>query len=128
MKKSSPNIPQKAAKVNPKRIWWEIKGKTIEKLIQELGTFSDQKAKIRISIDGGDTLYPISLLGNFNTTEGRTPGIVFFPNDDLLIYKFKGRSPAAINIDRWPVMKPKVRRRKVARVDKKRARSIKAGR
>ncbi len=106
-------ISSKAQKVHPQRIWWEIKGKTIEQLIQELRTFSDQKAKIRISIDGGDTLYPISMLGNFNTTEGRTPGIAFFPSDELLIYKFKGRSPAAINTDRWPVMKPKVRRRSI---------------
>jgi hypothetical protein len=118
-------IRNKAHKVHPERIWWEIKGRTIEQLIHELRTFSNQKAKIRISIDGGDTLYPISLLGNFNTTEGRTPGIVFFPNDDLLIYRFKGRSPAAINIDSWPVMKPKVRRGKAARVDKKRTRSVK---
>jgi hypothetical protein len=72
-----------------------------------------------------DFLNPISLLGNFNTTEGRTPGIVFFPNDDLLIYRFKGRFPAAINIDRWPVMRPKVRCRKAARVDKRRTRSVK---
>ena len=102
----------KAHKVHPKRVWLEIKGKTIGQLIQELRTFSDQKAKIRISIDGGDTLYPISMLGNFNTTEGRTPGIAFFPDDELLICKLKGRSPAVINTDRWPVMKPKVRRRK----------------
>ena len=102
----------KPHKVHPKRVWWEIKGKTIEQLIQELRTFSDQKAKIRISIDGGDTLYPISMLGNFNTTEDRTPGIAFFPDDELLIYKLKGRSPAVINTDSWPLMKPKVRRRK----------------
>lgn len=125
MKKRNRNIPQKAAKVHPRRIWWEIRGKTIEELMQELRTFSDQKAKIWISIDGGDTLYPISLLGNFNTTEGRIPGMVFFPGDDLLIYKFKGRSPAAINIERWPVMKPKVHRSKASPVDKKRTQSIK---
>jgi hypothetical protein len=89
-----------------------LRGKTIEQLIKELRTFSDQKAKVRISIDGGDILYPISILGNFNTTEGCTPGIAFFPDDELLIYMLKGRSPAVINTDRWPVMKPKARRRK----------------
>ncbi len=118
----------KPHKVHPRRIWWEIKGKTIDQLISELRTFSDQKAKIRISIDGGDTLYPISMLGNFNTTEGRTPGIAFFPDDDLMIYKLRGRSPAVINTDSWPIMKPKVRRRRTARVDKKRTRSGKAAR
>src|SRR5512136_2015723 len=119
-------LSKKPHKVHPQRIWWEIKGKTIEQLIGELRTFSDQKAKIRISIDGGDTLYPISILGNFNTTEGCTPGIVFFPGDDLMIHKLKGRSPAVINTDSWPIMKPKVRRRKAARLDKKGTRPAKA--
>jgi hypothetical protein len=118
----------KARQVHPKRIWWEIRGKTIEQLIQELLSFSDQKAKVRISIDGGDTLYPISLVGNFNTTEGRTPGIAFFPSDELLIFKLKGRSPAVINTDSWPMMKPKVRRRRTAKVDKKGTRSSKSTR
>ena len=42
---------------------WVTRGKTIRQLIQELRTFSDQDLEVRISIDGGKTHKPISLVG-----------------------------------------------------------------
>ena len=42
---------------------WADKGKTIAQLIKELQTFEDQEAEVRISVDGGDTSLPISLVG-----------------------------------------------------------------
>lgn len=45
---------------------WETKGKTIRGLIQELLTFEDQDRLVVISIDGGDTVKPISLVGNLD--------------------------------------------------------------
>ena len=41
---------------------WEFKGKTIEGLIRELQSFSDQTLLVEISIDGGESAYPISLV------------------------------------------------------------------
>ena len=41
---------------------WELRGKTIEGLIRELQSFSDQNLLVEISIDGGETSYPISLV------------------------------------------------------------------
>lgn len=45
---------------NPEWVW---RGKTIEQLIKELQSFSDQSLKVEISMDGGDTSRPISLVG-----------------------------------------------------------------
>ena len=39
------------------------RGKTIRQLINELKTFENQDLEARISLDGGETHHPISLLG-----------------------------------------------------------------
>lgn len=41
---------------------WVIRGKTIRQLIEELKTFENQGAEVRISVDEGDTTKPISLV------------------------------------------------------------------
>ena len=46
--------------INPE---WTSRGKTIAQLIQELRTFEDQSMEVRISLDGGSTSLPISLVG-----------------------------------------------------------------
>lgn len=40
-----------------------VRGKTIKGLIEELMTFEDQDLYVEISVDGGDTVRPISLVG-----------------------------------------------------------------
>ncbi|MGE8224370.1 MAG: hypothetical protein ACN6RK_01170 [Stenotrophomonas sp.] len=45
---------------------WTSKGKTVAQLIEELRTFENQEMEVRISLDGGDTSYPISLVGKSN--------------------------------------------------------------
>jgi len=42
---------------------WAGRGKTISGLIKELQSFEDQSLEVRISVDGGDTSFPISLVG-----------------------------------------------------------------
>lgn len=42
---------------------WTSRGKTVAQLIDELRTFEDQAMEVRISIDGGETSLPISLVG-----------------------------------------------------------------
>lgn len=42
---------------------WVDKGKTIKELIQELNSFENQDIKVEISLDGGLTHFPISLVG-----------------------------------------------------------------
>lgn len=42
---------------------WELRGKSIKQLIKELQSFEDQELEVMISLDSGDTLYPISLVG-----------------------------------------------------------------
>ena len=42
---------------------WTSKGKTVAQLIEELRTFEDQEMEVRISLDGGDTSFSISLVG-----------------------------------------------------------------
>lgn len=42
---------------------WTNKGKTVAQLIEELKTFGDQTLEVRISVDDGETSYPISLVG-----------------------------------------------------------------
>ena len=44
---------------NPK---WTTKGKTISQLIDELKSFENQELLVEISIDGGSTHRPISLV------------------------------------------------------------------
>lgn len=41
---------------------WISKGKTVRQLINELKTFEDQDIEARISLDGGDTDFCISIL------------------------------------------------------------------
>jgi hypothetical protein len=45
---------------------WTSKGKTVAQLIEELRSFGDQEMEVRISVDGGDTSLPISLVGRSN--------------------------------------------------------------
>ena len=45
---------------------WTSKGKTVAQLIEELQTFEDRELEVRISLDGGKTSYPISLVGKSN--------------------------------------------------------------
>jgi hypothetical protein len=42
---------------------WTSRGKTVAGLIKELQSFEDQTMEVRISIDGGETSLPISLVG-----------------------------------------------------------------
>lgn len=42
---------------------WESRGKTVSQLIKELQSFENQEIEVRISIDGGETSVPISLVG-----------------------------------------------------------------
>ncbi|MBA0280923.1 hypothetical protein D7Y44_09950 [Stenotrophomonas maltophilia] len=42
---------------------WVVRGKTIKDLIEELMAFEDQGMYVEISVDGGDTVRPISLVG-----------------------------------------------------------------
>lgn len=39
------------------------RGKTVEQLIKELKTLENQQLEVRISIDGGETSLPISIIG-----------------------------------------------------------------
>jgi hypothetical protein len=41
---------------------WTNRGKTVAQLIQELKSFENQQLEVRISIDGGLTSLPISIL------------------------------------------------------------------
>jgi hypothetical protein len=41
---------------------WVMRGKTIRQLIKELQSFEDQDLLVEISLDGGDTRKPISLV------------------------------------------------------------------
>lgn len=49
--------------MNEKVLDWTSKGKVISNLIKELQSFSDQDIKVEISLDGGKTSKPISLVG-----------------------------------------------------------------
>ncbi|GAB3090755.1 hypothetical protein [Lysobacter terrae] len=42
------------------------KGKTVARLIEELQSIEDQEAEIRVSLDEGQTSYPISLVGDLD--------------------------------------------------------------
>lgn len=42
---------------------WTSRGKSVAQLIEELRTFEDQAMEVRISVDGGSTSLPISLIG-----------------------------------------------------------------
>jgi hypothetical protein len=41
---------------------WINRGKTVAQLIEELRTFGNQEIEVRISVDGGETSLPISLV------------------------------------------------------------------
>lgn len=41
---------------------WVVRGKTIQQLIKELQSFENQDLFVEISLDGGDTHKPISLV------------------------------------------------------------------
>ncbi|RMH91907.1 hypothetical protein EA797_03990 [Stutzerimonas zhaodongensis] len=45
---------------------WTSKGKTVADLAKELLSFEDQEMEVRISLDGGDTSLPVSLVGKSN--------------------------------------------------------------
>lgn len=45
---------------------WPSRGKTVAQLIQELQTFENQEIEVRISMDGGASSVPISLVGKVN--------------------------------------------------------------
>jgi hypothetical protein len=42
---------------------WMSRGKSVSQLIEELKSFDDRSLEVRVSIDGGRTSYPISLVG-----------------------------------------------------------------
>lgn len=44
-------------------IGWERRGKTIKDLIAELHTFENKDLKVELSLDGGASSRPISLIG-----------------------------------------------------------------
>lgn len=44
---------------------WVTKGKTIRQLIQELQTFEDQDLEVQISLDGGESHKPISIVERY---------------------------------------------------------------
>lgn len=48
------------------KIEWESRGKTIEGLIRELNSFEDKTLKVELSLDGGITSNPISLVSKVN--------------------------------------------------------------
>ncbi|TFW27765.1 hypothetical protein [Massilia horti] len=45
---------------------WPSRGKSVSQLIKELQSFENQDMEARISIDGGASSVPISLVGKFN--------------------------------------------------------------
>jgi len=49
--------------INPE---WTSRGKTVVQLIDELRSFKDQEMEVRISLDGGETSFPISLVGKLS--------------------------------------------------------------
>ena len=55
---------------------WVVCGKTIRELIEELSTFSDQSLEARISLDGGLTSKPISIVK-------RAKGVCLIVNSEL---------------------------------------------
>lgn len=55
------------------RINQESRGKSIAQLIKELQTFEDQSSEVRISLDGGKTHYPVSIVGKL---ESKFAGII----------------------------------------------------
>lgn len=42
---------------------WVVRGKNIQALIEDLSSFDDQSLEVRISLDGGRTSRPISIVG-----------------------------------------------------------------
>ena len=52
------------SKINPE---WVVCGKTIQSLIEDLLSFEDQTLEARISLDGGKTSKPISIVKKSGT-------------------------------------------------------------
>ena len=44
---------------------WVVRGKTIRQLIRELQSFENQDLFVEMSLDGGETHKPISLVGKY---------------------------------------------------------------
>lgn len=57
---------------------WTSRGKTVAGLIRELLSFEDQTMEVRISIDGGETSLPISLVGKI----GNKYAVLMHAGDD----------------------------------------------
>lgn len=49
--------------MNKNIIKWELRGKTVGELMEELNSFEDKTIKVEMSIDGGVVSKPISLVG-----------------------------------------------------------------
>ncbi len=47
--------------INPDADWIN-RGKTVAQMIEELKSYENQQLEVRISIDGGETSYPVSIL------------------------------------------------------------------
>ncbi|MCC4595885.1 hypothetical protein NRY95_01075 [Xanthomonas campestris pv. phormiicola] len=45
---------------------WVIRGKSIKELIDDLSSFENQEMQVRISLDGGKTSKPISIVKKSN--------------------------------------------------------------
>ncbi len=43
---------------------WVTRGKSIAQLVKELATFDNHDLEVKLSLDGGETLHPISLVGH----------------------------------------------------------------
>ncbi|QHH96411.1 hypothetical protein FPL17_02220 [Acinetobacter dispersus] len=48
------------------QIEWIERGKTIKQLIEELQSFENQNLFVELSLDGGDSSKPISLVGKMD--------------------------------------------------------------
>jgi hypothetical protein len=59
------------------------RGKTVEQLIKELKTFENQQLEVRISVDGGLTSLPVSIL----TKRENTYAVIENCQDDPTIIK-----------------------------------------
>lgn len=60
---------------------YETQGKTIRGLIEELKTFENQELEVRLSVDAGETHYPISIVGKESDDE-----------DIVCVLKYVGKS------------------------------------
>ena len=56
---------------------WTHRGKTVKQLIAELQSFEDQSLEVRISLDGGETSLPISLVA-------KSAGVAVLKNCEII--------------------------------------------